>query len=64
MNTGHRVEQAEAPEFIGVGLAALSTICSIDGPFSDANDFKADAIRWWDPELGTFATIVCAILAR
>ncbi len=51
-------------DLVGIGLAASSTICSTTGEFQPANDYKADALRWWPDALGTFCTIGCAVLSR
>jgi len=56
---------AERPyDFVAVGLSALGTICVIREPYGPENDYKADALLFWEPEFATFATLSCSVLAR
>lgn len=55
---------ATQPEFVGIGLASLGTLGTLDREFKAEDDFKTDFIRLWEPELGTFATIMCRALAH
>lgn len=52
------------PHFVGIGLVSLSTICAIPHDLRSENDWKADAVRFWEPEVGTFVALAGAVLQR
>lgn len=51
-------------DFVGVGLVALGTVMTLARPFGSDNDWKADATRLWEPELGTFVALAADVLRR
>ena len=51
-------------DFVGVGLVALGTVMTLARPFGPDNDWKADATRIWEPELGTFVSLAADVLRR
>lgn len=51
-------------DFVGVGLVALGTVMTLARPFGPDNDWKADAARFWEPELGTFVSLAADVLRR
>ena len=51
-------------DFVAIGLSALATIAAIREPFRPEKNFKSDAVLFWEPELATFATVCCSVLAR
>lgn len=49
---------------MGVGLVALGTVMTLARPFGSDNDWKSDATRLWEPELGTFVSLAADVLRR
>lgn len=58
-NIGASPDPGERLDLVTIGSCTLATLGVLEHKFEREADAKTDALRLWEPELGTFSTMMC-----